>query len=1472
MAQIYTDTMAENRVPYSLKVWIDETNQSLKFVRLGERANISESSHLSWLTQLLNLSTDYTITLSSTDTDVNGITNYKYHFLYDNREIALFKYQVSCKNGEVVTANGDFYNGIVLQTTPIISELAAYQNAIQYMDAQQYMWEVNGQARPLGTLMYYPQNGNLVLAYYYVITSTIPLDSKIIYVNASTGSVFQVYEGVYDDNQPNTTANTRYNGTVSNMTSDRVSSTEYRLREYNIGTNGQMLGIETYNMHNTTTVPSQNITDFWDSDNLWNNFNTSQDEVATDVHWGIERAYDFYWNRFNRNSWDNNGMIVKNYVHYGMNLNNAQFFHENHYLAFGDGDGINNHPFTSLEIVGHEYTHGVTHFTAGFNHNTPGDLSQASAALDESFCDIFGISLERETHPESANYTLGDLVSTDEVLLRDISNPKHYSKPDTYFGEYMTDVLETECHALGMIQSHWFYLLANGGEGQNDQDNTLQDYVDEGHYYNIKGIGTDEALQIAYRNFSNYLGADASFDDARFYSIESAIDLFGECSPEHIETIRSWDAVGVYNSESNKHNFITIKTNQTWSGSNPNSLPSPVNNTNELWINGSLCVDENISLSISNVKLKFGISGKIILKEGATLVLDNVIIDQLSDCICNWQGLIYVGSGAHLEINDNTVINMPMEGKIIIERGGRMSLTNSSITTNHGNTWLGIELHGNSNQIQNGAYQGILEINNGIIENAVCAVKTYKPEPTSGEDPLDPLYTGIEGWSGGMVLATNATFRNNRMGVLFTAYERGSSSYFDDCSFETTAELIDGSKPDYFIRMNSISGVQFFGCSFRNTNPDPDLSPENRGSGIYAYDATVVLSAKCNDINCTTFKKGSFDKLYYGIRDLSSGGSRITYIDRQNFLDNFRGVYFSGRNYVDFTRNYIRPYAEQTTQNPQTYGVYFDQCTGYHIEDNTFNSENTNKVGIGLIVHKSGKEANEVYRNVFHNLRYASIAQSFNRGTNNEGLCYKCNDFFNNLYDVKISLDNSSVISIYDGIAAYQGYYAAGNNQAPAGNLFSDISNAGSISFYNSANSIYYFKHQLPVSVLRLNPENCQGQGVVNKITVLSTNYTSTSCPSKLELGDNSSEDLNIMAEATSEASGLSVELESLIDGGNTDALTQSVVSSTSAQSFDLHNELLASSPYLTDTVLEATIQQEDALPNVLLRDVLVANPQSAKSDRLLEKLDNRQTPMPNNLWNEIMAGASVIGDKENKEAVYGSWKNEEYYRWSRINRRMLLNQILSDSIIEIWNNSKLVEARLNLALYYLTIGNADQGIVILDSTLISIPSGTMEWNEIMALRSYIQTIAFAYPNSDTAMIASFEALMSESNGLAEALSRNVLIQSGAISYCEPILVDDGLKSGRDHKFGLKPVNENNTDLLTVYPNPAKEYFMVNVKLSGKSGILSLITSSGEVVKEKQVDQSMLVTLPVDYLSAGIYILRLTENGVVKANVKVTLQ
>jgi len=44
--------------------------------------------------------------------------------------------------------------------------------------------------------------------------------------------------------------------------------------------------------------------------------NNTQNNVALDIHWGMEKTYDFYLNQLSRNSFDNAGSVIKNYVHY----------------------------------------------------------------------------------------------------------------------------------------------------------------------------------------------------------------------------------------------------------------------------------------------------------------------------------------------------------------------------------------------------------------------------------------------------------------------------------------------------------------------------------------------------------------------------------------------------------------------------------------------------------------------------------------------------------------------------------------------------------------------------------------------------------------------------------------------------------------------------------------------------------------------------------------------------------------------------------------------------------------------------------------------------------------------------------------------------------------------------------------------------------------------------------------------------
>jgi len=76
-----------------------------------------------------------------------------------------------------------------------------------------------------------------------------------------------------------------------------------------------------------------------------------------DVHWATEQTYNYFSNTHSRNSLDDDGMLLKSWVHHGDDFNNA--FWTGWCMGYGDGDGINYNSWTTPDIVAHEMTHGV---------------------------------------------------------------------------------------------------------------------------------------------------------------------------------------------------------------------------------------------------------------------------------------------------------------------------------------------------------------------------------------------------------------------------------------------------------------------------------------------------------------------------------------------------------------------------------------------------------------------------------------------------------------------------------------------------------------------------------------------------------------------------------------------------------------------------------------------------------------------------------------------------------------------------------------------------------------------------------------------------------------------------------------------------------------------------------------------------------------------------------------------------------
>ncbi len=248
----------------------------------------------------------------------------------------------------------------------------------------------------------------------------------------------------------------------------------------------------------------------------------------------------FFYSRFLRNSYDYQGGILNVGSHYydntlgGANL--AFFKYGDSSMVFGDGDGITYGPFSGVDIAAHELYHAYTHFSSDLAYQGE------SGALNESFCDIMGVGVEYSVFGLQSGLPLigEDIFITSGSYMRSLSDPKSKNDPNTYLGQYWRNTNPDSADHGGVhhnsgIQNYWFYLLAQGGSGVNDNGNS----------YNVTGIGIDSALEVAYWTNTTYLTMSSDFNDAMLGSLAAAVELYGMSSPKVQSVKNAWCAVGL---------------------------------------------------------------------------------------------------------------------------------------------------------------------------------------------------------------------------------------------------------------------------------------------------------------------------------------------------------------------------------------------------------------------------------------------------------------------------------------------------------------------------------------------------------------------------------------------------------------------------------------------------------------------------------------------------------------------------------------------------------------------------------------------------------------------------------------------------------------------------------------------------------------------------------------------------------------
>jgi len=242
-------------------------------------------------------------------------------------------------------------------------------------------------------------------------------------------------------------------------------------------------------------------------------------------------TYNFYKDIFKRNSIDTRGMKLDSTVHYGEAYNNA--FWNGTQMVYGDGDGEIFQRFTkSIDVIGHELTHGVTQYEAALEYQ-----GQAGA-LNESFSDVFGTLIKQHALKQTvdkADWLIGAGLFTRKVngiALRSMKEPgSAYNDPtigkDPQPG-HMKDFVNTTSdnggvHINSGIPNRAFYLTAT----------------------ELGGNAWEKAGYIWYVTLTEKLRESSNFQKAANMTFDVASSVYGKGSQEQKAVQKAWNLVGI---------------------------------------------------------------------------------------------------------------------------------------------------------------------------------------------------------------------------------------------------------------------------------------------------------------------------------------------------------------------------------------------------------------------------------------------------------------------------------------------------------------------------------------------------------------------------------------------------------------------------------------------------------------------------------------------------------------------------------------------------------------------------------------------------------------------------------------------------------------------------------------------------------------------------------------------------------------
>ncbi len=814
---------------------------------------------------------------------------------------------------------------------------------------------------------------------------------------------------------------------------------------------------------------------------------------------------------------------------------------------------------------------------------------------------------------------------------------------------------------------------------------------------------------------------------------------------------------------------------------------------------------------------------------------------------------IVIPNGKTLQITSG-VHQFTTNSNITVEAGGKLIVNNATLTNYcTGYTWQGIEVLGNSSLPQNSTInssQGIVDLENGaIIENAEEAIRVWHLN--------DFTYAS----TGGIVIANNATFLNNRLSVEFQKYQNtiqgitkiGNLSCFNNCTF--TVDVNYQSSNDFYchVLLYNVNGIYFSGCTFLNNQSNKHYSLTNN-KAIYSMDAGYTVNGFCTaqylqyGQSCPSqyLNLSSFSGFNIAIHTTGSASSNVVNVENSTFDKNVRGVEFDAQNFSCVDKSNFSIGNSDIISSPYYHeGIFTNKLTSFRIEENTLQpSLKPATANIGIRVYNSLDANNQIYKNTATSLTIGEDAEGQNKDLINniftvlKGLKIVCNTNISNISAITITPSpNMSV----NGICPYQeGNPVSLISPISAGNTFinnvSDITNNTTFAinyFYSSATNeqplVYTLNYVIPTPTTNTNA--CQ------------SNFTNGySFPLSLDISTALENDYTLKE---TEYFNLLYNYNSLIDGGDKNTLLNHIESTWSQDAWSIRADLLAQSPYLSQDILRS-FAIDNVLPQAMFLEICLANPDATRDEGFIDFLANEiPNPLPQYMLDLIVDNWDT---KTTRTALEGSLS--DLSTQMAFNSNLLITNSMLDSIQNKAYAQTWLLRRGNLSDYYsiaeFYVENND--FVSAMNYINQIPNlfnfsdeqnaEHSNFSDYITFRSTIATREESIMRLDSTEIITLQQIANTTNGRSSILAQNILCFG--YQLCKDYLPCD---SNSEHQKMSKPAKtakqifNSAYNKITASPNPAKTYVVFNwqLPLLNTNANLHITDVNGKIVEQRTI-------------------------------------